>query len=468
MKKILARSAIAFVAVLAALVLALPYGFGREAERSYQAMLDRLSRDSPLQFHGRSYRRGWLSSTAESVVRVPGTGFEIVTRQRIEHGPWPISRVRAGEWRPAQAYVQSELRTSSPSARESVIPLHVDLLIHLNGSATLRLALPPVQGMGESGQTIDTSGFSADVHFDREGRSIRIRSQLPSLTLTAPPGRALRLTRAEFRSETRVGASGYPFGEAAFSVERLAANDERGHFELQGLALSARAKPAGANVHLDIDSRFEALQTDAGHYGRGRLGLELHPLDAAALAKFRSDIDALYRGQAPAPQAAMMLAGRTLELLAALSRQAPELEVTHLNLQTAGGEITGRAKFVLDGRTVDLARNPMLLFTRLAGDAEIRLPTPFVKQLLTPLIREDIEAYRRDGRLSAEDIQRLDPPTLARIVDRVYPRYLTRHAFTRHLVEDDGQYQLVLRLRRGQLQLNGQPWHLPLYAARVP
>ena len=110
----------------------------------------------------------------------------------------------------------------------------------------------------------------------------------------------------------------------------------------------------------------------------------------------------------------------------------------------------------------------MQLLTMVSGDLELVIPEPVLKRLLTPVVRKDIEAYRRHGALSADELAKLDAQSLAAVVDRVFPQYLTQNEFTRLLTEDKGRYKLILSIRRGELLINGKPWHLPNRVALTP
>jgi len=151
-----------------------------------------------------------------------------------------------------------------------------------------------------------------------------------------------------------------------------------------------------------------------------------------------------------------------MELIAALSRQAPELEITKLSFKTPQGEITGKAKFVLDGRKHIAAQNPLQLLLALSGRGELAIPAAVLKQLLTPVIRRDIESYQSSGALTPQEMAELTPQAMGEIVDRALPQYLSRNGFTRYLVEDGDLYKLTVSIRRGQLLVNGTPWHAPM------
>ena len=136
MKKIVLAAVFAFAAMLVLIALALPYWFGVETEKTYTAMLDQLSRNSGLQFTGKNYERGWLSSTAETAIRHPQASFEIVARHHISHGPLPLDRLMERKWLPAQAYISSQVLLD-PSGKENAStlpPLIATTTFHFNGA----------------------------------------------------------------------------------------------------------------------------------------------------------------------------------------------------------------------------------------------------------------------------------------------------------------------------------------------
>ncbi len=468
MKKIVLATVLTITAMLVLIALALPFWFGMETEKTYTAMLDQLSRNSGLQFTGKNYERGWLGSTAETVIRHPEASFEIVARHHISHGPLPLDRMTQGEWRFAQAHIASQIHLGAPGKENAstLPPLTAATTFHFNGAGTVHAEMPPVKKTGAQGQLVDWHGMDADVTFDREWKKIRFDARLPALTLAAPGQQGeFILSKVSLHSDMHEGTAGYFFGDGALTVGQLEFGGASGRVSLQGLEVSTSARPAGENVDMII--RYQLGEARAGdeRFGPGQLVMELRHLDTAALVKFKNEMDGIYRGNLPAPQAAMMVAGKAMELIGALAKKAPELEITRLSFKTREGEISGRAKFVLDGRKTNLAQNPMLILTSLAGDVELSIPTPVVKQLLAPQIRRDIEAIHERGALTREEMTHLDPEKMAKIVDRVFPQYLARNELTRHLIEEQGLYKLTLSIRHGQLLLNGKPWYLPTRAA---
>ncbi|MBI3571487.1 MAG: YdgA family protein [Gammaproteobacteria bacterium] len=472
MKKIVLATVLTIAAMLVLIALALPFWFGMETEKTYTAMLDQLSRNSGLQFTGKNYERGWLGSTAETVIHHPEASFEIVARHHISHGPLPLDRVMEGKWRLAQAHITSQIQLGAHGKENAsaLPPLTAATTFHFNGAGSVHVEMPPARKTGAQGQLVDWRGMDADVTFDREWKKIRLDVRLPALTLATPGKQGeLSLSRMVLHSDMHEGMAGYFFGDGALTIGQIEFGDATERVSLQGLEVSTSARPAGENVNLVIRYQLGEMRTGEKRFGPGQLVMELRHLDAAALVKFKNEMDGIYRGKLPAPQAAMMMAGKAMGLIGTLARKAPELEITRLSFKTPEGEISGRAKFVLDGRKTDLAQNPMKLLTSLTGDVEVSIPAPVVKQLLAPQIRHDIEAYREGGALSEAEMAKLDPEKMAEIVNRVFPHYLARNEFTRNLVEENGAYKLTLTIRQGQMLVNGKPWHAPVSPlARLP
>jgi len=447
----------------------LPYWFGMEAEKTYAAMLEQLSKSSGLQFTGKNYQRGWLSSTAETIIRHPQFPIELTAQHRICHGPLPFDRMLKGDWSltPVQARIASQvtLAVAGKQMPVKLPPLFIDTTFRLNGDGAMHAEMAPLKTTGDKGEAIDWSGISGDVDFDRAWRKFRFEALMPSLTVSAPDQGKMTLSRLSVHSDTQEGIAGYSFGDASLNVRLLEFGNAAGRVGLKGFALSSTATPAGDNVSLVIRYTLDEAQVADERFGPGQLVIEARNLDAAALVKFKNEIDALTRGNLPPAQAGMIVAGKALEFIAVLSKKAPEVEITRLSFKTPEGEISGKGKFVLDGRKRDIAQNPMQMLSAFAGDLELSIPVAVLKRLLTPQIRRDIAAYRQSGALTADDLSQLGPEAMKEIVDRVFPRYLARNEFTRLLVEENGVYKLKLVIRQGQLLINGKPWHVPTQVA---
>jgi len=466
MKKYILAAIAVIILMPVMLILTLPFWFGREAEKTYQYLLDQLSAHGGTRITASHYERGWLSSTAETTLRHRQIPLAFKARHRISHGPFPLDRILGGDWRltPFQARITSELSFVALGNNDtsSWPPLSAETTVRVNGDGIVHVEMPHIKTTGAKGEIIDWHGMTADLTLDRAWRKIQFTAHLPSLKVTAP-GKAgeMAISDVSLHSNTQEGASGYLFGEGGLRVGELEIGQTSGRVGAKGLALSASTQPADDNVNMVLRYSLDEAHVAEERFGPGIMVFEARRLDVASLVKFKKEIEAIDRDGSLAPRIALTVAGKTVALLAELAKKAPEFEITRLSFKTREGEISGKAKFVLDGRKRNLTDSPVKLLTTLRGNLEILIPEPLLKRLIAAAIRRDIEAYRQSGALTAGEMARLDADTMTVIVDRAFPQYLTRHEVTRLLVKDGGQYKLDLSIARGQVMINGKPWHAP-------
>jgi uncharacterized protein YdgA (DUF945 family) len=453
------------VLLLTAALVGLPFWLGMEAEKTYQTLLERASRSSGFQVKAKTYERGWFRSTAETLISYPGLPLEFTAAHKIDHGPFPLKRWLQGEFSltPIQARIESEIRVAATGqgAMAALPPLTTDLTIGLHGDGRLRIKLPPTHTKGADGVSFDWRGVAGDIDFDREWKQFRTELQSPGFAVntTADKSAEVSVSNITFRSNLREGVAGYLFGDNALAIGQMNFQSPAAHVTMQEMEIAASTRAAGESVNMVLDYKIRAIDIATEHYGPSQVTVELRKLDVATLMKFRNEMEAIHRKDLPPAQASLMTLGKSMELIGALAKKAPELEITRMSFKTAQGELQGKGKLVLDGSKVNIAENPMLVLTALSGNFELSIPPGMVRQILAPLILSDIESYRQAGSLSARERANLDPATMAKVVDQALPLYLAQNPFTRNLVLEKDMYKLRASIRRGQLLVNDTPWH---------
>ena len=455
------------VLLIVAAAAAAPFWFGMETEKAYNNMVQELSSSTAIS--SKRYERGWLSSTAETTVALSGAPVELSMVHRIAHGPLPIDRLLQGDLvlAPAMAFITSEIRLVPKRGSDQawlkdfskrMAALKADTVVQFNGNIDTALNLPPSRDKGRDGTQFSSHGMNGRLAFREGGQQVEVELTVPALSLKSPNS-DFALKNLVYRFSSNAGMAGYLFGNSTLQLSQLSVGPD---FELKGLRLTSKAKPAGANVTATVDYRIQGIKSGVDQYGPGQLVLVARNLDAKALQKFNQQYSQIAKRGLPQEQASMMAAAEMMKLVASLSKKAPEIEVTKLSFTTKEGELTGNGKLVLDGSNLDIATNPFLALRALRGDAELSIPPSMVKAILTPSIRRDVESYTRTGALSSSEAAKLTPEVMAEIVDRAYPQYLTRNSFTRMLVPAGPFYRITAAFRDGTLLINGRPLPQPL------
>lgn len=292
------------------------------------------------------------------------------------------------------------------------------------------------------------------------GQHVTIELSSPGVTVPLKQGRKLALGKLRFHSDSQGRTGGLMFGNSSLHVANLTIGED---VSVKSLRFTTRATPAGKNLNTKVSYRVKDVTVGDRQYGPGELTIVLRKLDLNALRKYEQRVNAISkRKRLPQEQASMMVAAETMKLVANLSKRAPELEITKLSFKSPEGDLTGNAKFVLDGSNLNVSENAMLLVRAIQGEAALKIPLSMVKAILTPQIRQDIETYKDQGRITSKEAAMLTPKVMSRIVDEAYRSYLSRNAFTRLLVPAGSYYRISASFKQGKFLVNNKPLALPM------
>ncbi len=459
MKKILLSLAVVIPLLAAA---ALPWWFGHETEKHFRALLTASADHGELTAELVRYERGWLHTSAETVHRHPTAPLELRVSHDIHHGPLPFGN--GGPTGIQLARVESRLSLHSSDVRiqgelKQIPAIESVATVGLDRQGLARLHQPAWTRPGRP--TLVWDGLRGEIHFDPELKNLQSDVLMPGARLTVDRTELMRIDNLRLTSNLRRGVADLYLGDNDFTVERfvLRPPPPATPMELHGLQVGSKFRASGPEtVDVTVHYTLREARLDSGRHGPSELLLELRRLDAAALKGFEKQLKQMAQRGAPMEQASQMMVGKSLELLGTLARRTPELEIRRLSLKSGMGEITGRAKLVVDGSRANITENPLLLLTAVRGDAELRVPAGYVRPLLAPIIRQDIQTLGNDKRVRREDMKSLSPQRLNAIIDESIPHYLTRHPLTRLLVAEGDQYRLKAELQGGKLFINGQEW----------
>lgn len=457
------------LASLAVLALgAAPFWFGFEAEKTHARWALALAEEHGLRLSEMAYERGWLASTASYTLALPNLPLQMNVRHTIQHGPVVLERLLADPatlLQPVRAAVRSEmtLGVAGVAAKDNPLarlpPLTADTVIGIQGDGVSTLAMMPMKNTLADGASVEFKGFEGRIEFDTQWTAVRTELAVPALLLKDAK-KTVSFGRMTANADLRAGTSGYFLGTMSLSMDQAAAPEQGILFA--GLRLSSTTREAGKLINASVQYQLRELKLHEETYGPASATLELRKLDAATLMKLQKTMNAAQKPGAPPQQTALMAMGNLLNLVGALAKTAPELEITKLSVRTPAGEITGRAKFVLDGSKIDVAANPMLLVNAFGGEAELTVPAGVMETLARKQAHLELEQLKASGRLNAGEMAGLTPQKVSAILDQALPARTRALAARMQLVRQGTDYQIKAGVRRGQLLVNGQPTQTPI------
>lgn len=455
--------------LLVAAVAGLPYWFGMQAEKAYNDMLQKMATNGEFTVGTNNFQRGWFESTADTTFTL--TNLPTVTvsvLHRISHGPLPLDD--DFQLQPLLARIKSQISIGLPTGAIKLPPVNGKTSVYLAGNSSTHLDMQPYKKAAPKEGEVDNfqmewNGLSGDFTLSADYKNMKGEFKAPILKFSFKDG-SFVLNKLSLNVDTQESTSGLETGTVALGVDKLVM-DERKKGEsisLDGLRLSSNTQEAGGNLNSTLTFQFRAMESGGNKQGAAQMNLQLRKLDVASLVKFQNEVRALRKQKMPLEQANMMILGKTMELLGQLAKKSPELEVTKLSFKAEDGEVTGKAKFVLDGSQLDVSGNPMLMLKALSGEGEISLPDSIVRLLAEPDVKRDLETLKTGGKLSESEIAKLTPKRVAAITTQAIkelPQYRENVVSRLKLVADGPNYKIVAALKDGQLRVNNEPLQLP-------
>lgn len=445
------------VLLLGAAAGGLPYWFGMQAESAYEAMIAEMTASGDITVTNKNFQRGWLASTADTTFTITGTPVTVTSLDRIHHGPLPLEE--PFEPTPVLARVKSQMSIGLPGGVLKLPPISGRTTFYLAGNSQSRIEMAGARSTTPDGTGIEWKGLAGTIDTSADFKSSKGELTGPGLTVTAKDA-VTSFNKITIGFDQQKSPSGFDVGTASFAVDKLTIDSAKLGTGIDGLRLSSTTQEAGGNLNSTLNINFREVRAGTNKQGPGQMTVQVRKLDVATLVKFRKQMRDLKKQNMPPEQANMMMLGKTLELLGELAKKAPEVEITKMSFKTADGEVTGKARFVLDGSQLDVAGNPMLMLKALSGEGEVKLPDSLIAMLAGVDVKRDLENLKASGKLSQDELAKLTPKRESMIVQeaiRQLPQYKDSVVSRLKLVPDGPNYKIVASLKSGQLLVNDQP-----------
>lgn len=458
------RKGIVALAVVLAIVLLVPFGFGYWADARLSALVDQMAETGVIHAQVVKRERGWLHTTTDVVFEVRGdiarsyeeylrkSGAEAqplrcTVRNRVHHGPVPMTE----DTRPAVAAVDSEL-VAGPrcQALQERLMLGVRTFLEFHGGGVSHIEMPEQSVNVDDGRgLVHWRGLNAQIQYSANFTRVRTEVVSPGIDLSDP---AADVTVRDLRwlSDMQEGLEGLDLGTFEFTVASLEIQpktDEGLHTTLGKMSLRGSSSEGdNATVDTEVSLRAEDLRAGDLDFGPAQYVLALRNMDAAAMAKITETLAEARRKNLPEQQAGMLVGATLLGLLPDILKKGPVLEMTDLSIASPFGTAAGAARMTIDTSDPAVLQNPMLLAQALVIDASLKVP----EDLLVALAKRSIVKELADSGTQYSDEQLT---AMARM--RVRQGMASEQA-QQWFVLDGGVYKLDLHMDHGRMTLNGE------------
>lgn len=453
------KSLLALATLLLASLLVAPWLVGAQVERRYPVFLVPLDVQG-FERLGHRYQRGWFSAQAWTryggLRAADGTTLSpaFTVYSRIEHGPWPWSQLRRGDWRPRAARI--ETRTMGAGERPSGgTGTQLDLMVALDGSGSARIVHGTLHWPeGNRLPGVEAIALQGSLDFGPDNSWSRVRADCRRVELVQGHRwrLALRDLSLDLDHTAAFQALPLPVGRLSVGEARLLSNALEGDLVLRGVEVTAASSAETALLDLTIVHRVSELRLGGEVYGPAEIRLRVAGLSGPGLAQVGETLRAawlpLLARDASAAAHLDTLAAEMIELL----DHRPSLWGV---VQVTAPEDWLQAEIALRPTGLRGRDAPRPVLADLSGEAELNMPESLPRKILTGWLRSRLPEQKRPGTRRAPTSQELETQ-IAVAVERQLGRLLRQQL----LVPHGEELRMRARLGGGLLAINGRTFPL--------
>ena len=374
-----------------------------------------------------SLEQGVFTSTAHYRVHVggEGEGAELLFVDKIEHGPFPLSRLKAFKLAPVMAASNYALE-SSPSvekwfaASKGASPLVGDVSIGYDRSMSGSLTLRPLDMQMEDESHLSFSGLNLEVRSDAGGNRVAAIGTMDSLKVDAVSEQGepvhVLFQGLSLASDQSRAASGLYVGKSDFSLKTAnVAIGENPAVVLADLAQRQDTRENGSNIEGSLTLDAGSISYADKPIGSAQMVWTMKSLDSVALKSLADFYGALYQQVGQVGQAGES----TLEdLTEAQQEQAkadlikllegkPQFALERLSLKTANGESRfSLAMQLAKPASFDLPPDQIAREAITSLDLDLSLSKPMISDLVSVQAvlqgQDDQEAIAQQASMTTE------------------------------------------------------------------
>jgi len=446
------------------------YVMGGDVEERYAAFLAEAGSWGPISIETRSYERGVLSSTAETVLTVaipqddpaaaPET-LELALGQVFRHGPLPFG---GG---PALARIETRLAGVSvnggaageflekfPELKEAALKTSVSF----GGTTTSRLRIPPFERRIDEGE-MKSEGLAFESEYAPEAKTAVGTLELPGMEFRTGEGVVTiggirgRFDLNEVLPRLYVGKNEVTFDGLTLSRTNAADGDIR-ELRIKDLAITLDSAYENALVGFRELVELAEVTVDGDTFGPAVFDLEMKNLDGRALSEFQEQLQDIYRGAEnfnPDEQL-VQLVPLYFQLFNRLLEGKPELSIHRLHLTSPRGNLGGNGHLRFVGDDGAGLGDMAVLLRQIEAGFDLEIHERLVRSLLGENMKNALDQDEASG-LSAEEVER----QLEQAIDSEIEALLAQN----FVVREGDKLKGSAGFKNGVLTLNGEA--LPIF-----
>ncbi|GIZ10720.1 YdgA family protein [Pseudomonas sp. NCCP-436] len=404
------------------------------------------------------FERGFFSSRARySFSFSPEPDAEPLTLEvsdDLEHGPFPLSRLAAGQISPVMAQSHFRLQQSALTAplfeaAGGKPPLTGEATVHYDQSQSARIDLASLS-YGSPEGTLRTSPASLTISVSSDRKRIGFSGQLAEFDF-AETGYdqpvSMQLRDLRLQADKQENANGFALGPSSVMIRRMLIQPSaQMQVELQDAVIEEALTQNGDNLDQSLAYRIDRLRVQEQDIGSVKLALSVRHLEQTALRELEVAYNQLVLGALGDEEPGSDTGEKFKRLILALLEGGPMLALDEFSLNTANGQGKVVLTFSLRKPADNVVTPDEMVQSALASlQADYRLDKALIGDLIT--LQGTLEGAAAG----------VDPQDIAMQAQMMTEMFSGMALASQWVVEDGDALRGSLSYADGKVTFNGRP-----------
>lgn len=327
-----------------------------QANERVQGMLGKEADRSGVKMTIIEYHRGFFSSDVIYGLQAKdaqGAPLEIRLHDHIQHGPFPLGAIKAGDFRPLLAYSDTALVPTPATqawvdSQNGASPLTAHTVIKFSRDGETVWDFKPASFKGKEGLSFAFSGGTMSMDFSNDFKDNSAQAKFDAFSaVDAQSGGKMQLTGIKASGTTRTDADSSVTSKSQALIDSIviqgepAASTNEDAFTLKKAVIGLSSKQVGGMLDGALNYDFGNVLIGKTDMGSVVLGARLSQLDVKALVALGNEYDAIMAKQQD-KQAEPVLSAQDQQVLQtkamALLASSPKFEFDPVVWKNAKGE----------------------------------------------------------------------------------------------------------------------------------
>jgi|GEM_PF-6539654 len=474
------------------------YITGIKAQQEFHTFLKSANNIPNLTVEALDYQRGWLKSTVKLHVTLHRPEQQIVQKNattilpaqdiaftfdtKLYHGPIIIAdksiMLGLGYAKtkiplPEQMIKEFDTLFTSDSTKPN---LCLSLLLKFRDKLLIRLSIPSFKLYAKESNNgqLEWKGINSAWKLSSDLKQIKGKLKFHGMVFkndqTNGEVKPIKIYYNVYKHPNNLLS-----GKIAFHLDGLKFNmEDKKQITVEKVNIVSKSHLDNERVNSSLKVNLDKATVDEKTYGPGKLKIVLRNLDAKTLSEIQNQLQTITNGNLTDSQRQLMVLV-LLPKLPKLVEKGAQFEVKTLKFNLPEGVIDAKANVSLpDITTSDTSKtevlmmnNPMQLINQIQANADISLPSLWLKETLAALVESKIRQHQitqqqlvqNDEEVNSNSTpQLLSDQEMAHLAKEKADNRIANWVKNGILIEKNGTYQLNIVFKNGSLTVNDKPF----------